>query len=196
MYIFLLAFLCFASTPLSNSFSRALSHLACSGSISKQTHFLLTRRSVAVICCACQVEYWATLWPLSTKGGPRKLEGRRYLCIEWIISPTRHSAFSLCAPCNRHAACRCQDGSLVASAKQGLWCGITNHWKDLCTVNGLKNANCIVSFWQEGLMTEEGTCERIYQLSFLIVPFESNDIKRAGLLLCSLSLSVSTFLPL
>lgn len=70
-----------------------------------------------MICCACQVEYWATLWPLSTKGRPRKLEGRRYLCIEWIISPTRHSAFSLCVACNRHAACRCQDSSLVASAK-------------------------------------------------------------------------------
>lgn len=101
-------------------------HLACSSSISKQTHFLLTRRLVAVICCACQVEYWATLWPLSTKGRPRKLEGRRYLCIEWIISPTRHSAFSLCVACNRHAACRCQDSSLVASAKHSACNALLN----------------------------------------------------------------------
>lgn len=39
------------------SSSLAPSHLACSSSISKQTHFLLTLGSVAVICCACQVEY-------------------------------------------------------------------------------------------------------------------------------------------
>lgn len=129
---------CYPSTPLSNSFYLAPSHLACSVSISKQTHFLLTRRSVAVICCACQVEYWATLWPLSTKGGPRKLEGRRYLCIEWIISPTRHSAFSLCAACNRHAACRCQDGSLVASAKRTAWEAVSQivgkTWALLCVL--------------------------------------------------------------
>lgn len=44
-------------SPSSPSFSHIPSHLACSSSISKQTHFLLTLGSVAVICCACQVEY-------------------------------------------------------------------------------------------------------------------------------------------
>lgn len=105
--------------PSSCSRSHVSSHLACSSSISKQSHFLSTPSFVAVICRACQVEYWATLWPLSTKGRPRKPEGRRYLCVGWIISPTRHSAFSHCLACNRHAACRCQDGSLVEYTRPG-----------------------------------------------------------------------------
>ncbi len=106
-----------SSSSSSRSFSYFPSHLARSSSISKQTHFLLTLGSVAVICCACQVEYWATLWPLSTKGRPRKPEGRRYLCIGWIISPARHSAFSHCLACNRHAEYRCQDSSHVTSTR-------------------------------------------------------------------------------
>lgn len=115
-----------SSSSSSHSFSYIPSHLACSSSISKQTHFLLTLSSVAVICCACQVEYWATLWPLSTKGRPRKPEGRRYLCIGWIISPTRHSAFSHCLVCNRHAACWCQDSSLVASTRHNACHALPN----------------------------------------------------------------------
>lgn len=114
IFVCLCVLLLFCCTSLSTPLP---SHLACSSSISKQTHFLLTLSLVAVICCACQVEYWATLWPLSTKGRPRKPEKRRYLCIGWIISPTHHFSFSHCLPCNQHAACWCQDSSLVPSAK-------------------------------------------------------------------------------
>ena len=107
------------------SFSLSVSHLACFSSIGKQTHFLLTLGSVAVICCACQVEYWVALWPLSTKGRPRKPQGQRYLCVGRIISPTRHSACSHCLVCNWHAACRCQDGSLVTSTRRTCFTQLT-----------------------------------------------------------------------
>lgn len=59
-----------------------------------------------------------TMAPVN-KRKARKPEGRRYLCVGWIISPTRHSAFSHCLACNRHAACRCQDGSLVEYTRPG-----------------------------------------------------------------------------
>lgn len=110
-------------------------HLACSSSISKQTHFLLTPSSVAVIYCACQVEYWVTLWPLSTKGRPRKPERWRYLCAGWIISPTRHSAFPHCLAWNRNTTSQGRDGSLVAFTRHNAFSASPNSlwWNGVIT---------------------------------------------------------------
>lgn len=59
MLLFLTTTSCSPLLPnSSSSYSCShIAHLTCISSISKQTHFLLTPCFVAVICCACQVEY-------------------------------------------------------------------------------------------------------------------------------------------
>lgn len=98
------------ASPSSDSFFSPLPP-SCS---SKQTHFLLTLSLVVVICCACRVEYWATLWPLSTKGRPRKPEGWR-ICSKCGLSPSHAIlAFTHCLACGLHAGFWSQ--TFVASA--------------------------------------------------------------------------------